>query len=356
MRIGKVSAKGVGDWIDIEGLGCRHGPMTETGVLYPNWMRRLNLILLIIAMGFFLWMLDEIGWTNIGRQILQIGFSWPVLLIPYGLMNYLGAVSWDYLLLAEEKRPSVSRLFWLRLAGESLNQLTPTASMGGEPFKVVRLHACGTAWEEAAASVVIQKGITAFSLVLYILLGLALTPLLLPVATDHLGILTVGALVLAGLVLAFLIVQRRSPCVSGIRLLEKIRLCPTRLKAKEAECAVLDAWLSGFYREHPMRALLAFLLAFVSWLVHGVEVYLFFWLVGHPLDWSLALCLDALTVLVSALGFMIPVSAGIQDVGTILLSLGFNLGATMGAAFSIMRRIREAFWLALGLLVAARER
>jgi hypothetical protein len=53
---------------------------------------------------------------------------------------------------------------------------------------------------------------------------------------------------------------------------------------------------------------------------------------------------------------MIPVSAGVQDVGTILLSLGFNLGATMGAAFSIVRRLREAFWLTLGLLVAARER
>ncbi len=105
-----------------------------------------------------------------------------------------------------------------------------------------------------------------------------------------------------------------------------------------------------------MRGLLAFLLFFVSWLAHGVEVYLFFRLTGHPLDWSLALCLDALTVLVAALGFMIPLSAGVQDVGTILLSLVLNLGATTGAAFSLARRLREAFWLALGLLVAASER
>jgi len=53
---------------------------------------------------------------------------------------------------------------------------------------------------------------------------------------------------------------------------------------------------------------------------------------------------------------MIPGSAGVQDVGTIVLSVGFNLGAAMGAAFSIARRLREAFWLALGLVVAARER
>lgn len=319
-------------------------------------MRRLNLILLVVATAFLLWMLTEIGWAEIGRQFLQIGYSWPLLLIPYGLMNTLGAVSWNYLLLTQTRRPPVSCLFWLRLAGESLNQLTPTASMGGEPFKVIRLQAGGIPWEEAAASVVIQKGIMVLSLVLYIFLGLALTPLLLPGAAAHLGLLSLGAVILGGLALAFVIVQRRSPCVSGIRLLEKIHLCPAGLKAREAECAGLDAWLSRFYREQPWRGLLAFLLFFASWLVHGVEVYLFFRLVGHPLDWSLALCLDALSVLVAALGFMIPVSAGVQDVGTILLSLGFNLGATMGAAFSIARRLREAFWLALGLLVAARQR
>jgi len=330
--------------------------MTEVAVQPHRWMRRLNLILLIIATAFFLWMLNEIGWTEIGRQFLQIGYFSPLLLIPYGLMNAIGALSWDYLLLTKAGRPTLSRLFWLRLAGESLNQLTPTASMGGEPFKVVRLQAGGIPWEEAAASVVIQKGIMVLSLVLYIFLGLALTPLLLPGATAYLGLLSFGAVILAALALAFLVVQHRNPCVSGIRLLEKIHLCPAGLKAREAECANLDAWLSGFYRAHPRRGRLAFLLFFVSWLVHGVEVYLFFRLIGHPLDLSLALCLDALTVLVAALGFMIPVSAGVQDGGTILLSLGFNLGASMGAAFSIARRLREAFWLALGLLVAARER
>jgi glycosyltransferase 2 family protein len=318
-------------------------------------MRRLNLVLLIVASAFLLWMLNEIGWEDVGRQFLQIGYSWPLLLLPSCLVNYLMAASWDYLLLTTECRPSLTRLFFLRLAGESLNQLTPTASMGGEPFKAFRLQAEGIPWEEAAASVVIQKGIGVMSLVLYILLGLALTPFLLPGAAAHLGFLTLGALLLGGLALTFVIVQRQNPFTAGIRLLEKFHLCPQKLKAKETECARLDAWLAQFYRRHPGRFLLAFLLFFMSWLVHGVEVYLFFWLIGHPLSWSLALCLDSLTVLFAALGFMIPVSAGVQDGGTILLSLGFNLGAALGAAFSIVRRLREAFWLSLGLLVVARE-
>jgi glycosyltransferase 2 family protein len=318
-------------------------------------MRRLNLVLLALATVFLVWMLNQVGWSNLGREFLQIGYYWPLLLIPYALVNYLGAVSWSFLLLTRESRPSLGRLFLLRLAGESLNLLTPTASMGGEPFKAFRLRPDGIPWEEAAASVVIQKGIAVLSLVLYICFGLALTPFMLPGAASHLGPLSVGAVVLGGLALTFVFVQRQSPCVSTIRLLERFGLCPGRLKAKEDECALLDASLSRFYREHPRRCLLAFLFLLLSWPVHGVEVYLFFSLIGHPVSWSLALCLDALTVLVAALGFMIPASAGVQDGGTILLSLGFNLGATMGAGLMIVRRLREAFWLSLGLVVVARE-
>jgi glycosyltransferase 2 family protein len=318
-------------------------------------VRRLNLILLVLAVLFLVWMLDQVGWANLGRQFLQVGYYWPLLLVPYGVVNYLGAVSWNYLLLAENTRPSLARLFCLRLAGESLNLLTPTASMGGEPFKAYRLEAGGVPWEEAAASVVIQKGIAVLSLVLYIFFGLSLTPLLLPNAAAHLGSLGVGAGVLGGLALTFVVVQRQSPCVSVIRALDRFRLCPGSLKAKEKECALLDAQLSEFYRDHRGRCLLALLLLLLSWPVHAAEVYLFFNLIGHPVSWSLALCLDALAVLFAALGFMIPVSAGVQDGGTILLSLGFNLGATLGAALTIVRRLREAFWLSLGLLVVARE-
>ena len=87
-----------------------------------------------------------------------------------------------------------------------------------------------------------------------------------------------------------------------------------------------------------------------------MEVWLIFWLLGHPLGWGQSLCLDSLAMLFAGLGFMIPVSLGVQDGGNILLALGFNLGAPLGAAFSILRRVREAFWLVLGLVVAAREK
>lgn len=319
-------------------------------------MRKLNLILLGLALVFLVWMLQEVGWATIFQHLQQVGWWWPVLLMPYGLVNWLEAISWDYLLLGPGPRPPLTLLFRLRLGGEALNTLTPTAGLGGEPFKASRLAASGVPWEEAAASVVIHKGIAVLSLVLYIFLGLALAPFLLPGSASLLWLLVPGGLVLGGGALVFILLQGRGPCGQGLRLLERFGLCPRRLKEKQGELESLDAQMAAFYRGHPGRGLLSLALFFLAWVIHGVEVYLMFWFLGHPISWVLALCLDALAMLFTALGFLIPAALGVQDGGNVLLALGFHLGATLGAAFSILRRLREAFWMGLGLLLAAWEK
>lgn len=319
-------------------------------------MRRVTLILLIIASIFFFLMLREIGWSKLGHFLQQVGYYWPLILVPYAFINLLGAISWKVLLVTRETCPSITRLFFLRLAGESLNQLTPTASLGGEPYKAVRLHADGISWQEGTASVVIQKGMTVLSLVVYIFMSLALAPFVLLGDLPHLGLLSLGAILLAGAAIAFIIVQRSHPCVSVIGHMKKLSLCPAVLISKEAELATLDSYLAEFYRKHADRCITAFVLLVLGWGLHALEVYIIFILLGHPINWGTALCLDGLTMLFTGLGFMIPVSLGVQDGGNILLAIGLKLGAPLGAAFTIIRRLREAFWLLLGLLVVAREK
>ena len=320
-------------------------------------MRRLNLILLAVASVAFLLLLRHIDWHGLLLSFSSGKRYWPLVIVPYGVTCYLWALSWRFLLVGRAGCPSLRRLFFMRLAGESLNQLTPAASLGGEPFKALGLKADGVAWQEATASLVIHKALMVISLVLYIFICLALLPTILPGISQRLALFScLGTLLLAAAGAVFVFVQRRSPCLSLLKALQKFGLCPALLLAKEPQLASLDACLAGFYREHPGAGFMSLLFFLLGWLVHALEVCLIFWLLGHPIGFGLALCLDALSQLVAGLGFMIPASLGVQDGGNILLSLGFNLGATLGAGFSILRRFREAFWLLLGLLVAAREK
>lgn len=319
-------------------------------------MRLVNLILLLIASVFFVWILNEVGWDTLGHYLWQVGWYWPLLLLPYGVVNWLEAWSWKYILVGTPARTTVSRLFWLRLGGEALNQLTPTASLGGEPFKASRLQADGVPLEVASASVVIMKGILVLSLVLYIFVGLALAPVYLPEAAKHMLLLCLAALGLAAVGIIFVVVQRREPFGNSFRFLSRRGWLPHFLRDQEGFLEDLDTAMSQFYRQYPSRALLAFSLFFLSWLLHAVEVYLIFWLLGHPICWGMAVCLDALAMLFTALGFFIPAAMGVQEGGNILLALGFKLGFDLGAAFSILRRLREAFWLCLGMVVVWREK
>jgi uncharacterized protein (TIRG00374 family) len=319
-------------------------------------VRIVNLILLLIASVFFVWILNELGWDTLGHYLLQVGWYWPLLLLPYGVVNWLESWSWKYILVQPPAKITVRRLFWLRLGGESLNQLTPTACLGGEPFKASRLQADGVPLEVASASVVILKGILFLSLTLYIITGVALAPVFLPEAATHMLILCVAALGLAAVGVLFVVVQGRQPCGNSFRFLSRRGWVPHFLRDQEGFLGDLDTAMSQFYRQYPARAVLAFSLFFLSWLIHSVEVYLIFWLLGHPISWGLAVCLDALAMLFTALGFFIPAAMGIQEGGNILLALGFKLGFDLGAAFSILRRIREAFWLCLGLIVVWREK
>jgi uncharacterized protein (TIRG00374 family) len=319
-------------------------------------LRLVNLILLLIASVFFVWILNEVGWDTLGHYLWQVGWYWPLLLLPYGVVNWVEAWSWKYILVDTPAKTTVGRLFWLRLGGEALNQLTPTASLGGEPFKASRLRADGVPLEVASASVVIMKGILVLSLALYIFVGVALAPFYLPEAAKHMLFLCLAALGLAAVGIIFVVVQRREPFGNSFRFLNRRGWLPHFLRDQEGFLENLDTAMSQFYRQYPARARLAFSLFFFSWLLHSVEVYLIFWLLGHPISWGMAVCLDSLAMLFTALGFFIPAAMGVQEGGNILLALGFKLGFDLGAAFSILRRIREAFWLCLGLVVVWREK
>lgn len=317
-------------------------------------MRRLNLALLLVASIVLFLTLRQSDWTALGGSLLQGGRYLPLLLLPYALTSYLWTLSWRLLLVSGDGRPSVQRLFFVRLAGESLNQLTPTASFGGEPFKAYHLHAAGVGWSEAAASLAIHKALMVLSLVLYIAACLAVLPVALPGFPHGIAASSwAGMLLLAGGGGLFMTLQRRNPCTSLTRTLQKFGACPAQLLNQQERLADLDASLSAFYRDHARAGWMALWLFFLGWVMHAVEVYLIFRMLGHPISFRLAFCLDGLSQLAAGLGFMIPASLGVQDGGNILLSLGFNLGATLGAGFSILRRFREACWLLLGLLVVA---
>lgn len=142
----------------------------------------------------------------------------------------------------------------------------------------------------------------------------------------------------------------------GVTVLKKVKLFPRSWQAQEDALRRLDATMASFYQHHHGKFYLSLGFFFLGWLCHGLEVYLIFYLLGHPLSLLTSLGLDALAILITSMGFFIPGNLGIQDGGNVLLVIGLHLKAIVGVTFSVIRRLREAFWLAVGLIALASER
>lgn len=319
-------------------------------------MAKIKILLVTIASGFLVWMFYAVGWKEVVHHLRLVGWYWPLILLPYLLVNLLDTLSWLYCFESPPTGITVKYLFFNRLAGEAVNILTPLASLGGEPVKALMLHKEGVPLTNATASLVISKGILVLSMVLYILFGLSLAPFLFNLSSAWLLVLIVAGLVLGLGALGFILIQKHGLCKLSMAILERCKFLPRVLKEKEATLCRLDAQMATFYRHHIKKFWFALGLSFLGWIVHGLEVYLIFHLLEQPINLLTSLCLDALATLIGALAFFIPGNLGVQDGGNVLLTIGLHLGALMGATFSIIRRLREGFWLAVGLIVLVYDR
>ncbi len=316
-------------------------------------MAKLRLLLTAAGAAVLVWMLHRVGFAAIGENLRLVGWGWPLVLLPYFLVNLLSALAWKATIHPYPARLSLWRLFFYRLAGEAVNTTTPTAGVGGEPLKALLLEKHGVPLTAASASVVITKGVQALGLVIYACLGLALAPFLLTLPADWLVGLLLGALGLGLACIFFVLVQERGLGRLGVSLLRRLRLLPRVLQEKEEAIERFDARMQAFYREKRRYFYGALGLNVLAWLCHGLEVYAIFFLLARPLKLISSWCLDSLSMLIAGLAFMIPANLGVQDGGIILLALGFQLGALLGATVSVIRRLREVFWALVGLAALA---
>ena len=112
-------------------------------------------LLLILALGLFGWYISNLGPAKVWGILAGIGPWAPLILIPYFVVYLMDCIAWSQTL-PPGKLPFLTR-FRIRWAGESVNNLIPTASVGGEAVKVVALRPYGISAHDGAVAAVVSK-------------------------------------------------------------------------------------------------------------------------------------------------------------------------------------------------------
>lgn len=319
----------------------------------PRW--RTNTVLLFLGLALFALLLLKVGPMMVYAHLRSLGWRFLLVLPPYALGYLLHTLGWRATL--KERPLPLSKLFSFRMAGEALNYLTPSASLGGEPVKAYLLKRAGIPLEEGLASVVVAKTAMTAAQLMFTIGGILLALLQTPDPRPQTPLLvSATALALAiSFALAFLLViQRQGLLASLLKPVKKLHRIQGWLKKREEKLLALDRHIGSFYRQKGPSFALSFTLHLAGWIVQGFEVYLLLAFLGIPVPLPTALAIHALSVLAKAAAFFIPGGLGVQEGGNILIFLGFSFSVQMGMTFSLVRRARELLWAAFGLLALAR--
>jgi len=303
-----------------------------------------------LAAGFALlgWLLHQAGLHAVWDRLGALGWTAPLALVPFLLVSLVDAHGWR-LTLPVRPRVPLGALLVTRMAGESVNGVTPAAAVG-EPVKAYLLRRWHVPTSDALASVVISKTALVGSQAVFTALGV-------PALLWRLGRPNLAAALLVGLTVAcvgfvavLVWVQHRSPGTALWKLLRRVAPRARLVGRLEAGSAAFDRRLRDFYRGRPDAFFRATAWHFVGWLIGVAEVTLLVTLLGGSVSWLDAFIIETLVQPVRAAALVIPGGIGTQEAGGVWLCRSLGMDEAVAVAFWLLRRARETVYDVLGLL------
>jgi glycosyltransferase 2 family protein len=314
---------------------------------------RVKLTLRIIIAGaglaLFAWFVYRTGVDSISRAFATLGWSAPLILLPFALVYLLDTVGWRLCFgRTLPKAISFVTLFRIRWAGESLNNVVPTAYLGGEAVKVYLLHKRGLPVVEGASSVTIGKTAQVLSEVIFIAFGAVAGSSILPAnSSARAGMFAITGAATALIAMLFWL-QHRGMFSTLLALTGRLRLRIRALTSRAESLRQLDRRIFDFYRNDRRRFLSSVALYLAGWIADSLEIFLVSHLLGMPLDWSQALAFEAFISVAKALGVFAPAALGVQESGVIFLFYLFGLPPALAVPYAIIRRARELTFVLIG--------
>ena len=315
-------------------------------------MRSWKVLSLLIGVGLLYWIISGIDLNDVAGRVLQVGGVGIVIVIGIYFLAFLGdSVSWLLILTSLPVNMTwIRRIFIVRLAGEAFNNAVPAGGFAGEPVKAVILKArYGVRYTEATASIVMARTVNMIGLIVFLMIGFVFMALSDAIDGPLQATASAGLVFLSiGTVLMFAIQRYKASSWLVARF-------SGQAWAERAAGAIrvieeLDHRFVTFYTRHSGRLLASLVLAFINWVLGVVEIYVTFLLLGNEIGWADAWMIEALAQMIRAAVFFIPLGIGAQEGAFVLISSAITGVPGLGLACAAVRRIREIFWIALGLV------
>lgn len=302
-----------------------------------------------------LWLLGHAELATLWDQARALGSAGIVALVALaGLEHLLHAWGWRRCF-APDTAPRLRALFDAYLAGYAFGLFTPTATLGGDVLRASLLPRSVPA-TEAAASVTADRLACSVSDAALGVCGVVLLLTRGPLEAWHRGAL-LAATALFGVGIGGFFFAQRSGLLASRTAGHPVvaRIAGSGLASRLARAgAGLDFRLRSLHLERPEAFRDALLRNLAASCVGGVQVGLMLALLGAPEVFLAAAQVFLVGVALDLFSFFIPARLGVQEGARMLGASIAGLDPAVGLLLSLVLRLDQVFWGAIGLALHAR--
>lgn len=330
----------------------------------------LRIVGATIAFGLFAFTLRDADLARVGALIAGTP---ALLLVPlvYPVTLSFDTLGWRRLLGDRGAALRFGRLFGVRLSTEAVGLSLPSGTVLAEGAATWLLgRQCDVPVAPAVASQAARRVYIFLALSFVLAAGALLGHRSLREASEHLlgrpGLEWLCLAVAAGLFLVSLAL--RSALLGGAlgsglhRLLAALPGEPGErlrrwLAAKSSTFTRVDHHMADSLAVSGPSAAVTVGLYVAVWLCEALETFLILTFLGAGLALREVFALEPPLAFLRSLVFVLPAGLGLQDAGYVgfFRGLGVSQAVTVGAAFVLVKRCKEIFWIGAGYLLLARH-
>ena len=315
-------------------------------------MKLLKFILPGLGLLFLGYLIGHLGPEEILHNFALVKWSFPFILVLACSWHITNSIAWSFAFPPGAFRPRLRHLFMAKLAGETVNQLTPLANIGGEPLKAYLLKR-ESPTSLGLASVVINKMAQFITGLIFTAAGLCLIvlywdlPRTLPLPIQ----VGLGILLMTGILFILLLYKKHQRLFSSLlHLLHKLGIRTEQLERRMAKAVRIDDNIGQFYKNYKARFFGVMFFHSLGWLLGACETYVILRALGADIGFAVSFLITSLTVIINSLFFFMPSNIGVLEGGQVFLVSTLGLAPALGLSLGIIKRMRKIFWLTLGWL------
>ncbi len=304
---------------------------------------------MLLGIGVFLFMVVQLGLDNLIAQLNKIGLWFLFIIVLSLAWQCLHALSWKLILDVKNYPVNFITLLRLKFTSDAINMLVPSANLGGDAIRGYLLQK-SIPLTYATSSIVVDKTLDYIAKLIFMVLGLTLTLIFVPLPKYWAEIAIVFLLILFVFNGFLVFVQIRGLLNSSLKLVKFIPPLRKYLERRTNKIQLLDEDIKKSYLQNP-RIILQGSLLHLSARVLGVfEIWLILWLLETDLHFVESVFISSLTNIANTAFFIIPGQWGVAEGAQFFLIKFIGGSKVIGLSLGVIRRIRRLIFTGLGLI------